>query len=165
MNAAWSDSSCFLKDFAPSEPTFTMPNAPGPEHFEELVDTFVSQAHNIFDEIITSVLHIIHLASHPAELPSYKRLLDLFDMTPSESTALFMEELRSLASMVESPNDRKKGAFTVLRLGGLHRIVSEHGRNSEVYTTAAQTLSTILSHVREIIFFVPQETTDQNRNS
>lgn len=144
----------FLKDFVPLKPTFTVTDAPSSRHVEELLNTCISQAHKIFDEVITSVVHV---PSQPAELPSYKGLLDIFDLTPSESTALLMDELRALVSIAESPKDNKREVFTALKLDGLPRIASEHGRSSEVYTTAARSLTAVLSHVRLIAFLLSSQ--------
>jgi len=129
------------------KPTFTVTDAPNSRHIEELLNTCISQAHKIFDEVITSVVQSVHVPSQPAELPSYKGLLDIFDLTPSESTALFMDELRALVSIAESPKDDEREVFTALKLDGLPRIASEHGRSGEVYTTAARSLTAVLSHL------------------
>jgi hypothetical protein len=156
----------FLKDFVSLKlkPTFTISDAPKSAHFEELLDTYISQAHNVFDEVITSVLNFTRAPSQPAELPSYKRFLDIFDLTPSESTVLFMDELRALVSMADSPNEDENEIFTALKLDGLFRIAREHGRASEVYTTAAQSLRTILSHVRPRPSIASSAITAQARN-
>lgn len=134
-------------------PTFTIPDAPQSVHFSELLKTYISKAHTIFGQIAASILDLIHTPSQPASLPSYKGLLDVFDLTPSESTVLFMDELNALMELVESKWDREDAKFTGLQLNGLSQIALEHGRGSEVYNTAAQTLEAIFSNVSPTHFF------------
>lgn len=81
--------------------------------------------------------------------------MDVFDLTPSESTVLFMDELNALVGTLESEWDPEDAKFTGLQLNGLSRIAIEHGRGSEVYETAAQTLKAIFSHVsRHPLYFL-----------
>lgn len=125
-----------------------IPDAPKSLHFTELLETYTSKAHTIFDRIATSILDVIHTPSEPASLPSYKGLLDVFDLNPSESSALFMDEVSALVGLMESETDTEDPKFTGLQLNGLSQIEIEHGRSSDVYNTASQTLKAILSNVR-----------------
>lgn len=131
----------------PLQATFTIPDAPEPSHFTELLNTYVSKAHTVFDKVVASILDFV-TPSEPASLPTYKGLLDVFDLNPSESTMNFMDELHALISIVESKSsahDDEK--FTALQMNGLAQIAAEHGRGSEVYQTAAQTVKAVLSNV------------------
>lgn len=67
-------------------------------------------------------------------------------MTVSESSSIFMDELRALTQLVENPS-QEGDEFTALQLNGLEKVEEEHGRQSEVYRTAALSMQAILSHV------------------
>lgn len=66
-----------------------------------------------------------------------------------------MDELNALIGVLESEWDPEDAKFTGLQLNGLSQIAIEHGRGSEVYDTAAQTLKAIFSHVSRCPLYSP----------
>lgn len=135
-------------DFVPMKETFTIPDAPEPSHFTELLDLYVSKAYTAYSNVLATVLDFVSTPSQPASLPSYKGLLDVFDLTPSESTMTFMDELHSLVAIVEGGKKKDtEERFTALQVNGLAMIAAEHGRGSEIYQLAAKTVKAVLSNV------------------
>ncbi|KAF9507339.1 hypothetical protein BS47DRAFT_1488887 [Hydnum rufescens UP504] len=110
--------------------------------FVDLLNTYIIKAHSVFDAVVSSIFH----SNPPISSTSRKSLLDVFDIVDSESSALFMDEFRALVGLVETEKTDESDSFTALSLEGLAKIAEEHGRESEVYRTAARSIEALLSH-------------------
>jgi hypothetical protein len=143
----------FDADFVFLEPTFRISDAPESSHFSDLLDIYIEKAHAAFDVVISSFLHSSPSASSsstPSSHSSYTGLLDIFDLTPSESGAFFKEEMSSLVESVERiQRAESEDTFTALQVTGLAKIAKEHGRESAIYIAAAKSLEAVLSSVSQ----------------
>lgn len=133
-------------DFMSLPPTFTINDAPSPSEFTKLFSLYAAKAHAIFDKVFS---FFDSPSSSSSSAPSYSGLLDIFDITPSESTVLFKDELSRLVELVENGDASSAGdeTFTALQLEGLARITEEFGSGSEVYKAACDAMRAVLQSV------------------
>ena len=133
-------------DFMSLPPTFTISDAPSPSEFTKLFSLYAAKAHAIFDKVFS---FFDSPSSSGSSASSYSGLLDIFDITPSESTALFKDELSRLVELVEGGDSSSTGdeTFTALQLEGLRQNNEEFGSGSEIYKTACNSLKAVLQSV------------------
>ncbi|KAF8326627.1 uncharacterized protein EI90DRAFT_2929991 [Cantharellus anzutake] len=127
--------------------SFTIPNSPPTKTFVDLLNTYVEHAFSIFDHVRFSIT-----TRPPSPKPSHNKvILDIFDLTPSESTSLFIHELEELVNAIEASADvEHENSFLAFTINGLKHIEKEHGRSSDVYKAAVRILKGIISKVGEM---------------
>ncbi|KAH9948560.1 hypothetical protein B0H21DRAFT_733042 [Amylocystis lapponica] len=101
--------------------------------FSSLVPTYLERARHAH-------AHTYSQPSHSAGVP---RMLDIFS-APSSASEAFLSQAAALVDFLESaavPAD----TFAALELSALAQLAAQHGRTSEQYTLAAETVRGLLS--------------------
>ncbi|KAI0049956.1 hypothetical protein FA95DRAFT_1570917 [Auriscalpium vulgare] len=115
------------------KPSFSLPASSLTTSFSHLISTSLERAPHVYS-------HVYSEPAHPAPLP---RLVDLFSI-PSDATERFLSELAALVNFLETDADAPGDTFGAFELRGLGAIAAAHGRASEPYALAAESLRAAL---------------------
>ncbi|KAH9920152.1 uncharacterized protein B0H18DRAFT_881328 [Fomitopsis serialis] len=102
-----------------------------------LIPTYLDRARHTYSNIFA-----------PETLPEKTpRIIDIFSV-PSSASQTFLSQMTTLVDFVES-DDIPTDKFAAVLLTGLSELATEHGRQSEQYKLAAETIRGFLSSVTE----------------
>ncbi|TFY54291.1 hypothetical protein EVJ58_g8952 [Rhodofomes roseus] len=120
----------YEKSFSLSSGTYTA-------SLSTLIPTFLDRAHHTYS-------HIYAPETLPEKTP---RIIDIFS-APSSASQTFLSQMTTLVNFAES-DDVPTDKFAAVLLSGLSELAAEHGRESEQYKLAAETIRGFLSSVTE----------------
>ncbi|KZT71697.1 hypothetical protein DAEQUDRAFT_665382 [Daedalea quercina L-15889] len=119
------------------ETSFSLPSDLSAASLSTLIPTYLDRARQAYS-------HIFAPESLPEKTP---RIIDIFSV-PSSASQSFLSQMTTLVDFVES-DDVPTDKFAAVHLTGLSELAAEHGRDSEQYKLAAETIRGFLSSVTE----------------
>ncbi|KAF9818108.1 hypothetical protein IEO21_02950 [Rhodonia placenta] len=125
------------EDAVPSyfKESFVLSSSSSLSSLSSLVPTYLDRARHAYT-------HVFAQPSLPEDVP---RIIDIFSV-PSSASQTFLSEMTAIVDFLES-NDIPSDKFAALELRGLSAIAAEHGRDSEQYRLASETIQSTLEGI------------------
>jgi len=117
--------------------SFSLSSEPSSASLSSLVSSYLDRARHAYS-------HIFSQSTLPGSVP---RIIDIFSV-PSSASQQFLSEMTTLVDFLES-DDIPTDKFAALELRGLSALASEHGRDSEQYRMASETIRSFIDSAIE----------------
>ncbi|CCL99659.1 uncharacterized protein FIBRA_01679 [Fibroporia radiculosa] len=117
--------------------SFSLTLASSPSALSSLIPAYLDRARHAYSQIF----------SEPVLPTTVPRIIDIFSV-PSSASQIFLSEMTTLVDFLES-NEFSTDKFAALELNGLSALAEEHGRDSEQYHLASETIRSFISSAVE----------------